>query len=340
MSKSKGNVINPHEEVEKYGLDSFRYYLMREATFGQDGDYSEKAMVQRINSDLANDLGNLLNRTIGMQKKYFDSVVIYEKEETELDLEIQKMWLEVLVEIDNSFNEYQFSDVLKNIWKFISRMNKYIDESEPWILSREESKKARLSTVMYNLVDALEKIAVLISPFMPDTSKKMREQLGLDASQERTLNEIKNWGSYPANNKLGEAIPIFPRLEYIEKAVEDEFAINENLSIENPITINDFSKIQIKVVEILNVSKIDGADKLLKFIVDTGTEKRQIISGIAKHYTNIEELVGRKVLAVTNLEPVTLRNELSQGMLLTTEEKKKIKLIEISKDVKLGSLVK
>ena len=340
MSKSKGNVINPHNEVEKYGLDSFRYYLMREATFGQDGDYSEKAMVQRINSDLANDLGNLLNRTIGMQKKYFDSVVVYEKEETELDLEIQKIWSEILVEIDNSFNEYQFSDVLKNIWKFVSRMNKYIDESEPWILSREESKKSRLSTVMYNLVDALEKIAVLVSPFMPDTSKKMLEQLGLDESKERTLNEIKNWGSYPANNKLGKATPIFPRLEYVEKAEEDEFIINENLIIDNTIAIADFSKIQIKVVEILNVSKVDGADKLLKFIIDTGTEKRQIVSGIAKYYTNIEELVGRKVLAITNLEPVTLRNELSQGMLLTTEEKKRTQLIEVSHDVKLGSLVK
>jgi methionyl-tRNA synthetase len=219
-------------------------------------------------------------------------------------------------------------------------MNKYIDESEPWILSREESKKSRLSTVMYNLVDALEKIAVLVSPFMPDTSKKMLEQLGLDESKERTLNEIKNWGSYPANNKLGKATPIFPRLEYVEKAEEDEFIINENLIIDNIIAIADFSKIQIKVVEILNVSKVDGADKLLKFIIDTGTEKRQIVSGIAKYYTNIEELVGRKVLAITNLEPVTLRNELSQGMLLTTEEKKRTQLIEVSHDVKLGSLVK
>ncbi len=340
MSKSKGNVINPYEEVEKYGLDPFRYYLMREATFGQDGDYSQRAMVQRINSDLANDLGNLLNRTIGMQKKYFDSEVIYENEEAELDLEIKKLWKNTLDEVDNAFNEYQFSDALRSIWKFISRMNKYIDESEPWILSKDDSKKSRLSTVMYNLIDSLEKIAVILSPFIPDTSNKMLKQLGLETDVERLIDDIKEWGVYPVGNRLGEAIPIFPRLEYVEEKNENEFTINENLEIENPITINEFSKSQIKVVEILKVSNIDGADRLLKFIVDTGTENRQIISGIAKHYINIEELVGKRVLAVTNLEPVLLRGELSQGMLLTTEEKKKLKLIEISDDVKVGSLVK
>ena len=340
MSKSKGNVINPYEEIEKYGLDPFRYYLMREATFGQDGDYSQRAMVQRINSDLANDLGNLLNRTIGMQKKYFDSEVIYENEEAELDLEIKKLWKNTLDEVDNAFNEYQFSDALRSIWKFISRMNKYIDESEPWILSKDDSKKSRLSTVMYNLIDSLEKIAVILSPFIPDTSNKMLKQLGLETDVERLIDDIKEWGVYPVGNRLGEAIPIFPRLEYVEEKNENEFTINENLEIENPITINEFSKSQIKVVEILKVSNIDGADRLLKFIVDTGTENRQIISGIAKHYINIEELVGKRVLAVTNLEPVLLRGELSQGMLLTTEEKKKLKLIEISGDVKVGSLVK
>ena len=340
MSKSKGNVINPYEEIEKYGLDPFRYYLMREATFGQDGDYSQRAMVQRINSDLANDLGNLLNRTIGMQKKYFDSEVIYENEEAELDLEIKKLWKNTLDEVDNAFNEYQFSDALRSIWKFISRMNKYIDESEPWILSKDDSKKSRLSTVMYNLIDSLEKIAVILSPFIPDTSNKMLKQLGLETDVERLIDDIKEWGVYPVGNRLGEAIPIFPRLEYVEEKNENEFMINENLEIENPITINEFSKSQIKVVEILKVSNIDGADRLLKFIVDTGTENRQIISGIAKHYINIEELVGKRVLAVTNLEPVLLRGELSQGMLLTTEEKKKLKLIEISGDVKVGSLVK
>ena len=184
MSKSLGNVVNPEEEVQKYGLDAFRYYLMREATFGQDADYSKKAMIQRINSDLANDLGNLLNRTIGMQKKYFDSKVVLNKVEDKYDTEIKELWKETLVNLDNHMNEFQFSEALKDIWKFIGRMNKYIDECEPWNLAKDEGKRDRLSTVMYNLVEGLYKIAVLIMPFMPDTAEKMIGQLGLDLNPE------------------------------------------------------------------------------------------------------------------------------------------------------------
>ena len=341
MSKSKGNVIDPLEEVEKYGLDSFRYYLMREATFGLDGDYSQRAMVQRINADLANDLGNLLNRTIGMQKKYFDSKVVLDIKSEEIDEEIKKIWNETLKETDVFFEKVQFSEVLKSIWKFISRMNKYIDETAPWTLAKDPESRNRLSTVMYNLVESLYKIAVLISPFMPETGQKIWDQLGIknDITKAK-LEDIKTWGNYPANNLLEEAVPIFPRVEFEEPEKEEETSFDENLVIEKPITIDDFSKVEIKVVEIINVMKIDGADKLLKFIVDTGKEKRQIISGIAKYYPNIEELIGKKVLAVTNLEPVKLRGELSQGMLLTTEEKKRLKLIEIDKEVKIGADIK
>ena len=341
MSKSKGNVIDPLEEVEKYGLDSFRYYLMREATFGLDGDYSQRAMVQRINADLANDLGNLLNRTIGMQKKYFDSKVVLDIKSEEIDEEIKKIWNETLKETDVFFEKVQFSEVLKSIWKFISRMNKYIDETAPWTLAKDPESRNRLSTVMYNLVESLYKIAVLISPFMPETGQKIWDQLGIknDITKAK-LEDIKTWGNYPANNLLEEAVPIFPRVEFEEPEKEEETSFDENLVIEKPITIDDFSKVEIKVVEIINVMKIDGADKLLKFIVDTGKEKRQIMSGIAKYYPNIEELIGKKVLAVTNLEPVKLRGELSQGMLLTTEEKKRLKLIEIDKEVKIGADIK
>lgn len=218
MSKSLGNVVNPIEEVEKYGLDSFRYYLMREATFGQDADYSKKAMIQRINSDLANDLGNLLNRTIGMQKKYFDSKVIFNRADESIDEEIKLIWNEVLENLEIRMINYQFSEALKEIWKFISRMNKYIDECEPWNLSKDESSKDRLSTVMYNLVESLYKIAVLISPFMPDTAKKITEQLGLDVDfYNLRLEEIKKWGIYPKGNKLNTPEPIFPRIEYEEE---------------------------------------------------------------------------------------------------------------------------
>lgn len=338
MSKSLGNVVNPAEEVEKYGLDPFRYYLMREATYGQDADYSKRAMVQRINSDLANDLGNLLNRTIGMQKKYFDSKVVLNEVTDTFDAEIKALWEEVLVNVERRMNEYQFSEALKEIWKFISRMNKYIDECEPWKLAKDEDSKDRLSTVMYNLVEGLYKIAALISPFMPDTAQKMLNQLGLEVDAEKMkLEDVKAWGAYPVEGKLNAAEPIFPRVEFEEEPKKE---YNENLTIENPITIDDFSKVEIKVVEIIKASKIEGADKLLKFIVNTGKEKRQIVSGIAKWYPNEQELVGKKVMAVLNLEPVTLRGELSQGMLLTTTEKKKTKLVIIDNEVKLGTTIR
>ena len=338
MSKSLGNVVNPAEEVEKYGLDPFRYYLMREATYGQDADYSKRAMVQRINSDLANDLGNLLNRTIGMQKKYFDSKVVLNEVTDTFDAEIKALWEEVLVNIEKRMNEYQFSEALKEIWKFISRMNKYIDECEPWKLAKDEDSKDRLSTVMYNLVEGLYKIAALISPFMPYTAQKMLNQLGLEVDAEKMkLEDVKAWGAYPVGGKLNAAEPIFPRVEFEEEPKKE---YNENLTIENPITIDDFSKVEIKVVEIIKASKIEGADKLLKFIVNTGKEKRQIVSGIAKWYPNEQELVGKKVMAVLNLEPVTLRGELSQGMLLTTTEKKKTKLVIIDNEVKLGTTIR
>ena len=338
MSKSLGNVVNPAEEVEKYGLEPFRYYLMREATYGQDADYSKRAMVQRINSDLANDLGNLLNRTIGMQKKYFDSKVVLNEVTDTFDAEIKALWEEVLVNVEKRMNEYQFSEALKEIWKFISRMNKYIDECEPWKLAKDEAARDRLSTVMYNLVEGLYKIAALISPFMPDTAQKMLNQLGLEVDAEKMkLEDVKAWGAYPVGGKLNAAEPIFPRVEFEEEPKKE---YNENLTIENPITIDDFSKVEIKVVEIIKASKIEGADKLLKFIVNTGKEKRQIVSGIAKWYPNEQELVGKKVMAVLNLEPVTLRGELSQGMLLTTTEKKKTKLVIIDNEVKLGTTIR
>ncbi len=339
MSKSLGNVVNPSEEIKKYGLDPFRYYLMREATFGQDADYSKKAMVQRINSDLANDLGNLLNRTIGMQKKYFNSKVILNEVIDTFDIEIKNLWFEVVKNVEIKMNDYQFSEALKEIWKFISRMNKYIDECEPWKLAKDENSKNRLSTVMYNLVEALYKISVMISPFMPTTAIKMTKQLGLNINFDKLqLSEILEWGVYPIGTELNNAEPIFPRVEFSEDESKVEY--KEDLKIENPITIDDFNKIKINVVEIEKANKIDGADRLLKFIVNTGTEKRQIISGIAKWYPNEQELVGKKVMAVLNLEPVSLKGEISQGMLLTTTEKKKTKLIMIDEMVKIGTIIK
>lgn len=329
MSKSLGNVVDPIEEVEKYGVDAFRYFLLRESTLGQDADYSENQMVLRINADLANDLGNLLNRTLGMQKKYFGEVVKESGERTEIENGIYELYNEVLKDVYSKVEEANFSKALESIWKLISRMNKYIDETMPWNLFKENNLD-RLRTVMYTLFDMIYKCSYLVSPVLIDSSKKMLNQLGV-VDIKTNIYEI---GDYMPNTKIGNASPIFPRIEKKEKEFDDE------LKVQDAISIDDFSKVKISVVEILKVSEVESSDRLLKFIVDTGKEKRQILSGIKHYYKEPKKLVGKKVLAVLNLEPVKLVGNISQGMLLTTEQKKNVRLIEISDEVKVGAKVK
>lgn len=329
MSKSLGNVVDPIEEVEKYGVDAFRYFLLRESTLGQDADYSENQMVLRINADLANDLGNLLNRTLGMQKKYFGEVVKESGERTEIENGIYELYNEVLKDVYSKVEEANFSKALESIWKLISRMNKYIDETMPWSLFKENNLD-RLRTVMYTLFDMIYKCSYLVSPVLIDSSKKMLNQLGV-VDIKTNIYEI---GDYMPNTKIGNASPIFPRIEKKEKEFDDE------LKIQDAINIDDFSKVKISVVEILKVSEVESSDRLLKFIVNTGKEKRQILSGIKHYYKEPKKLVGKKVLAVLNLEPVKLVGNISQGMLLTTEQKKNVRLIEISDEVKVGAKVK
>lgn len=340
MSKSKGNVVSPLDEIAKYGVDAFRYYLLKEVSFGNDGDYSTKAIVGKINSDLANDLGNLLNRTLGMYKKYFGDEIVKGSEFEEIDESVKNMYEATLSQVEDFMSRLEFSRALEAIWKFISRMNKYIDETAPWLLVKDEDKKLRLATVMNMLVESLRKIAILVSPYTPEAAQKIWNQLGYDFDIEKALlSDVEGWDKLEVGHKLGEASPIFPRLE-VEKEVKEKNPINKNLKIENPINIDEFSKVEIKVVEILEADIVKDSDRLLKFKVNDGKNIRQIVSGIAKYYPNYQELVGKKVMAVLNLEPVILKGEISQGMLLSSEEKKRIKLVEVDSSVKIGSKIK
>lgn len=342
MSKSKGNVVAPLDEIAKYGVDAFRYCLMREVNFGNDGDYSTPSIVTRINSDLANDLGNLLNRTLGMYGKYFNGTIVKGEVFEEIDDSVKTLWNETVTAVDYHMNRVEFSRALEAIWKFISRMNKYVDETAPWLLIKDETKNERLATVMNFLVQSLYKVAVLTAPYMPTASQKIWNQLGFSNNiLEASLESVDGWNLLNEGHILGTAEPIFPRLEVEKKeAKKDPLAINEDLKIENPIEIADFDKIDIQVVEILEASNIEGADKLLKFKVKTANEIRQIVSGIAKYYPTPSELLGKKVLAILNLPPVTLRGVLSQGMLLSSTEKKRLKLVEVDSSVKIGSKIK
>ena len=343
MSKSRGNVVDPVAESKKYGVDAFRYCLLREVQFGNDGDYSTKSVVTRINSDLANDLGNLLNRTLGMYKKYLDGVITAGITRDTFDDEIENLWNETLNEVTEQMNIVQFSKSLEAIWKFISRLNKYIDETAPWTLAKDDDKKDRLAVVMNHLVNGLYKTAVMIYPYMPTAAQKIWDQLGVQKSvRDARVSDVEGWDLLPAGHILGNAEPIFPRLDL--EALEpkkDPMAIDPELVIENAVDISEFDKLKIQVVEILEAGKIAGADKLLKFKVSVGDHARQIVSGIAKSYPEPEKLVGKKVLAITNLKTVKLRGEVSQGMLLSTEDKVNgLKLVEVDKSVVVGSRAK
>ncbi|WP_028855574.1 methionine--tRNA ligase [Psychrilyobacter atlanticus] len=339
MSKSKGNVVDPIAEIEKYGVDAFRYFLLSEVHFGSDGDYNTTAMINRVNANLSNDLGNLLNRTLGMYSKYFGSVVEAGEGHEIYDDEIKVLWEETLAEVDKYMSTVEFSKALEAIWKFVSRMNKYIDETMPWALAKTDEGKPRLAVVLKNLVEALNKIAVMVYPYIPESASKMWEQLGIDGDiKTAKVEDIKAWDILKAGHKLGEATPIFPRLEKPVEKVTLE--INKDLVIENPIEITDFEKIEMKVVEILEAELVEGSKRLIKFKVETGSGIRQIVSGIAKTYKKPEELVGKKVMAVLNLNSVELQGEISQGMLLTTVEKKRTKLIFIDEAVKVASKIK
>lgn len=358
MSKSKGNVIYPEMLIERYGLDATRYFLLRELPFGSDGVFSPESFVERTNFDLANDLGNLLNRTISMINKYFDGIIPTENlQSTEFDAALKEQAESVRIKYEESMEKMQFSVVLADVWTLVSRTNKYIDETQPWVLAKEESDKPKLGAVMRNLAESLHQIAVMLQPFMTSTPKRIIEQLGLD-DKFLAWETIETFGNtIPANIKVVEkGIPIFPRLEseveieYIReemrgsvKTPQVEEKKDEQKAAEVPeipeITIDDFMKVDLRVATVTGCETIPKADKLLKLQVDLGYEQRQVVSGIAKFYSP-DELIGQKVIVVTNLKPVKLRGELSQGMILAGEKDGILKLASVDPKLENGAKVK
>lgn len=357
MSKSKGNVVYPEMLIERYGLDAVRYFLLRELPFGQDGVFSPESFVERVNFDLANDLGNLLNRTVSMINKYFGGVIpAYAGQVTEFDQTLEDFIKTTVEKVEKNFEDMQFSIVLADIWALVARTNKYIDETAPWVLAKDEANKEKLASVMNHLAESLRQIAIMIEPFMPRTTPQIFTQLGIEGEASKVWDSLTKFDTLVEGTKVVEkGTPIFPRLE-VEVEVEyikDQMSQSVKPTTEEPkkeekieevettplIGIDDFMKVEIKVGEIKECKQHPKADRLLVSQIDLGSEVRQIVSGIAEHYQP-EQLVGRKVLVVTNLKPVKLRGELSEGMVLAASNDGTLTLPTIIDELPNGSKVK
>ena len=355
MSKSKGNVVDPVILINKYGLDAVRYFLLREVPFGSDGVFSNEALIQRINSDLANDLGNLVSRTVAMIDKYFDGSLPENRTEGDFDDELKAVYKELPQRVEELMDKLQFSTALVEVWKAISRTNKYIDETMPWVLAKSDEKKPRLAAVMYNLAESLRIVSILIQPFMPETPEKIWHQLGITDSCILEWDSSKQWGGYPAGVCVNKGEVLFPRID-IKKELEELENLNGQDSQEKKpqekkpqeeaqekaqelISIEDFAKLDLRVVKVLEAEKVEGSDKLLKLNVEMGDQTRQVVSGIAKYYTP-QSLIGKSVILVANLKPAKLRGIESQGMILAAVSETSLSLATLDGPADSGAKVR
>jgi methionyl-tRNA synthetase len=335
MSKSMGNIVDPVILVNHFGVDAVRYYLLHEIPFGSDGSFNNEIFIKKTNSDLANDLGNLLSRTVTMIEKYFDGVIPAPKDKADVDNELIELALAVPGKVEKAIENLKLPEALDHVWSLIRRTNKYIDETTPWILGKDEDQKGRLGTVLYNLAESLRITSVILSAFLPTTSEKINSQLNVEVT---TWDSLASFDGTSAGTKVNKGEVMFPRIdveakiEELNKLVEEQRKASQKPTMEplkEEITIEDFEKIDMRVVKVLECEPVKKAKKLLKLKVDLGGEVRQVISGIAQHYKP-EDLIGKYVVLVANLKPVTLRGELSQGMIIAAASQDDSKLFTVS----------